>query len=160
MPSMNANKRVTFLNTTITYSQPTSISKVEKNKAFYNKMDFRDIETEAFKDILKSQLGKFTCDVDYCLRGLEKFGRTNEGKQCRIQRQEFVRAILKEQTQNDGANGEVNLSIVSMKLSYENKVQAREQGILDENHAKIIHPVPFNHQNKMVETKRSTARAA
>jgi hypothetical protein len=164
MLSISADRKMTMIRfgtVTILYSKQKPLRKSEKTLAFYNKMDFRDIETEAFKDVLKSQLGKFTSDVDYCLRGLEKFSKTIVGKQAILKRKEYVRAVLLEQKRNVGANKINDLSIVSMKLSYESKVQARERGVQDENHVKIMCAIaPCVESQASLEMTRSTARAA
>jgi hypothetical protein len=128
------------------FSQP--LGKIEKSAAFYTKTDFRYIENEAFKDLLKSQLGKFLDDVDYCLRGLEMCSRTNEGKKKAKKRKEYIRAVLLEYKRHSGNNSRCqtmnDLCAFSAKLSYTDKVRARERGMQDENQVMLPHSPPSN----------------
>jgi hypothetical protein len=64
--------KVWFNNDTIQYLSHIPLSNLERYLAFFTKTDFCNIESDAFRDILKSKMGKFIEDVDYCLQGIGK----------------------------------------------------------------------------------------
>jgi hypothetical protein len=134
--------KIRFGKETIHHIPYIPINTIEKSQAFYTTTEYQIIVKDRSIDILKSKCSTFIEDVDYSVRGLERFSRTMVGYLNILTPKDFVCAILLEQKRLADIDKRNDLSEFCRYLSYFHLVEARERGVQDEKSVLECHSTP------------------